>query len=133
MGIQFSVAVRNAQVDSIETAIGASPTLELRTGVPPASCAAADTGTLLASLALPADWLSNASGGSKSLLGVWKDDLANAAGTVGHFRLKAGSTCHIQGTVTKTGEGGDLTLDNNVLAVNQEVSITNFTVTAGGA
>ncbi|MFN3487476.1 MAG: hypothetical protein ACK44W_18570, partial [Planctomycetota bacterium] len=127
MAFQFSTAARNAALDAIETAIGASPTLELRTGAPPANCAAADAGTLLASMSLPADFLAAASGGSKALAGVWQDLAADAAGTVGHFRIKQGGTCHIQGTVTAAGGGGDMILDNPVLAVGQEVSVTAFT------
>jgi hypothetical protein len=133
MAFQFSVAARNAALDAIETAIGVSPTLELRTGAPPATCATADSGTVLATMALPSDWLAAASGGSKALAGTWQDAAADAAGTAGHFRIKQGATCHIQGTVTATGGGGDMTLDNNVLAVGQQVTITAFTLTAGGA
>lgn len=58
--IQYSVRVRDAQNDAMESAIGASPSLELRTGAQPANCAAADTGTLLCAIALPADWLTAA-------------------------------------------------------------------------
>lgn len=133
MAFQFSTASRNAALDAIEAAIGASPTLELRSGPPPASCAAADSGILLASMALPADFLAAASGGSKALAGIWQDAAADAAGTVGHFRIKQGATCHVQGTVTGTGGGGDMTIDNPVLALGQQVSVTAFTLTAGGA
>ncbi len=133
MARQFSTAARNAALDAMEAAIGTSPTLELRTGAPPASCATADSGTVLATMALPADWLTAASGGVKSLSGTWQDLSADAAGTVGHFRIKQGATCHDQGTVTITGGGGDMTIDNPVLAVAQQVSVTAFTLTAGGA
>ena len=133
MAFQFSTAVRNAALDAMETAIGASPTLELRSGAVPANAAAADSGTLLASMTLPADFMAAAANGAKTLLGTWQDTAADAAGTVGHFRIKASTTCHIQGTVTATGGGGDMTLDNPVLAVGQQVSITTFTLTAGGA
>ena len=133
MAFQLSTTLRNAALDAIEAAIGASPTLELRSGPPPASCAAADSGTLLASMALPADFFAAASGGSKALSGIWQDAAADAAGTVGHFRIKQGATCHVQGTVTGTGGGGDMTIDNPVLALGQQVSVTAFTLTAGGA
>lgn len=133
MAFQFSTAARNAALDAIEAAIGASPTLELRSGPPPANCATADSGTLLASMALPADFLAAAAGGSKALAGTWQDPTANAAGTVGHFRIKQGATCHLQGTVTATAGGGDMTIDNPVLALGQQVSVTAFTLTAGGA
>jgi hypothetical protein len=32
-----------------------------------------------------------------------------------------------------TGGGGDMTLDNPVIATGQTVTITSFTITAGGA
>lgn len=74
-----------------------------------------------------------ASNGSKALLGTWQDTSADAAGTAGHFRIKAGATCHIQGNITATGGGGDMTLDNTLIAVGQQVTVTAFTLTAGGA
>lgn len=60
---------------------------------------------------------------------------ADAAGTAGHFRIYAsdGSTCHMQGTVTATGGGGDLTLDNVSIAAGQSVTITSFTLTEANA
>lgn len=133
MPFQLSIAARNAALDAIETAIGASPTLEIRSGTVPANAAAADTGTVLATLALPADWLAAASNGSKVLSGTWQDLSADATGTAGHFRVKQGATTHIQGTVTATGAGGDMTLDNTSIAAGQQITITAFTITAGGA
>lgn len=133
MPFQFSVAARNAAIDAIETSIGAAPTLEIRTGTLPANAATADTGTLLASMVLPADWLTAASNGSKSLVGSWSDTAADAAGTAGYFRIKVSTTTHIQGTITLTGGGGDMTLDNTNIAVGQQITITAFTLTAGGA
>jgi hypothetical protein len=35
--------------------------------------------------------------------------------------------------VTATGGGGDMTLDNTSIASGQQVTITSFTITAGGA
>src|SRR5688572_2959737 len=116
MAIQLSVAVRNARLDAIETVIGATAILRLRTGAPPATCATADSGTIVAALTLPADYLAAAGSGTKAKSGTWQDASADAAGTVGHFRLydSAGTTCGMQGTVTATAGGGDMTLDNNV-------------------
>lgn len=133
MAFQFSVAVRNATLDAIETTIGASPTLELRTGAAPATCATADSGTVIATMTLPSDWLADASGGTKSLSGTWQDLSADASGTVGHFRIKQGATCHNQGSVTISGGGGDMTLDNNVVNLGQQILVSSFTITAGGA
>lgn len=135
MTLQFSAAVRNAQADAIETAIGPNAILKLLSGAVPANVAAADSGTVLATMALPADWMANASGGLKALLGTWQDSAADAPGTATHFRIYAsdGTTAHIQGTVTATGGGGDITLDNPVLAVGQQVTITAFNITEGNA
>lgn len=135
MAIQLSVSVRNARLDSIETTIGASAILRIRTGAPPATCATADAGTVLAEMTLPADWMAAASAGAKALSGTWQDLSANAAGTAGHFRIydSGGTTCHLQGTVTATGGGGDMELDNTSIASSQQVTITAFTLTDGNA
>ena len=133
MPIQFSTTVRNAYLDTIESTIGVTPTLEIRSGSVPANCAAADSGTVLATLALPSDWLAAASGGAKSLSGTWQDAAADATGTAGHFRIKQSSTCHIQGDITATGGGGVMTVDNTSIASGQQINVTSFTLTAGGA
>lgn len=135
MAVQLSTTVRNARLDAIETAIGASPILRIRSGAAPANCASADSGTILAALTLPSDWMAAASGGSKALSGTWQDTSADNAGTAAHFRIydSSGTTCHLQGTVTATGGGGDLTLDNTSIAAGQTVTITSFTLTDGNA
>ena len=135
MAVQLSTAVRNARIDSIETTIGASAILRIRTGAPPATPATADSGTVLAEMTLPVSWMAAASGGAAALSGTWQDASANATGTAGHFRIydSTGATCGIQGTVTATGGGGDLTLDNTSIASGQQVTITSFTLTDGNA
>jgi hypothetical protein len=133
MAFQFSIAARNAALDAIETTVGTAPTLTIRTGSVPANCAAARAGTVLATLVIPSDWMAAASGGTKALSGTWQDVAADAAGTAAHFSIDQGATCHIQGTVTATGGGGDMTIDNTSIGVGQQVTITAFTLTAGGA
>jgi hypothetical protein len=135
MALQFSVSARNNQLDSLETTVGTSAILRMRSGTVPANCAAADSGTVLATVNLPSDWMSAASGGSKTLLGTWQDTAADATGTVGHFRIydSAGTTCHMQGTVTATGGGGDVTVDNTSFSTGQQFTVNSFTITAGNA
>jgi hypothetical protein len=135
MALQYSVTVRNAQLDAVETTVGTAPLLRIYSGSAPANCAAAASGTLLAEATLPSDWMAAASSGSKALSGTWQDASANATGTAGHWRLyeSGGTTCHAQGTVTATGGGGDMTLDNTSIASAQSVTITSFTITAGNA
>jgi hypothetical protein len=135
MAFQFSTAARNAWLDAIETAIGTGAILRIRSGAAPANCAAADSGTVLATLNLPSDWLAAASGGSKSLSGTWQDPVADAAGTAGHFRIydSTGTVCHIQGTITATGGGGDMQLGTVTVSVGLVMDVSSFTLTAGGA
>jgi hypothetical protein len=131
MAIQLSTAVRNARLDTIETTIGTAPVLRIRTGAQPANCAAARTGTVLATLTLPSDWMSAASSGAKALLGTWQDASADATGTAAHFEIMDSSvtTCHMQGTVTATGGGGDMTVDNTSFASGQSFTVNSFTLT----
>lgn len=135
MTIQFSVAVRNAELDAIETAISTSAVMKIRTGAAPADVATADSGTVLATLSLPSDWLAAASSGAKAKAGTWQDASADNTGTAAHFRVYAsdGTTAHIQGTVTATGGGGDMTVDNTSFAAAQSFTVTGFTLTAGNA
>jgi len=122
-------------LDAIETAIGTSAVLKIRTGAPPASVATADSGTVLAALTLPSDWMAAAASGSKAKSGTWEDSSADAAGTAGHFRVYAsdGTTPHAQGTVTATGGGGDMTVDNVVFASGQSFTVTSFSLSAANS
>ena len=135
MALQYSVAVRNAQLDALETTVGATAVLKIFTGSPPANVAAADSGSLLVSATLPSDWMAAASSGSKAKSGTWEDTSADGTGDAGHWRLYAsdGTTCHAQGTITVTAGGGDMTLDNISITTGQNVTVTSFTVSAGNA
>lgn len=133
--LQYSVALRNNQLDAVETTLGASAQLLIRTGAPPANCAAADTGTVLATVLLPADWMTPAAGGVKGKAGTWQDTSADGTGIAGHFRLKdtTGTTCHLQGTVGATGSGAEMEVDNVNFATGQSFTVNQFNITAGNA
>lgn len=143
MGIQLSVTVRNARLDAIETAIGVSAKLQIYSGSMPASAAAAATGTQLVNETLDSDWMANAASGSKAMQhggsalssGNPYTSTGVAGGTAGYFRIydSTGTTCHLQGTVTATGGGGDMTVDNTSIASGQTVNVTGFTLTDGNA
>lgn len=131
MTVQNSEAVRNAELDARETAIGTAPVLEIRTGAPPATTASADTGTLLVSITLPSDWMAAAATGSKAKSGTWQATAA-ATGTAGHYRIKQGATCHEQGTVSQRaadGGTGDMKLDQATadIVAGQTVTVNTFT------
>ena len=133
MALQSSVAVRNAMLDAKETAIGTAPILKVRTGSQPANCAASDTGTVLATLTLPSDWMAAASAGTKALSGTWQDTSADATGTAAHYRIydTTGTTCHEQGSITATGGGGQLEVASTSITAGQSVTVTGYTWTAG--
>lgn len=135
MTIQLAVSTRNARLDAIETDAGTAAKLMIYTGAVPANCAAATSGTKLAEFDLASDWAAAASSGSKSLNNIPLSTTGAAAGTAGYFRLfkSDGTTTIMQGTVTATGGGGDMTLDNTSIASGQTVNVTAFQLTDGNA
>jgi hypothetical protein len=135
MAIQLATLTRNARLDAIETEVGTAPVIKMFTGAQPANCAAANSGTELFTETCPSDWMAAASGGAKALSGTWQAAAIGGGGTIAHFRLYAsdGTTCKMQGTVTATGGGGDMTIDNPVVADGQTITITTFTLTDGNA
>lgn len=100
---QYDVDVRNALISAFIAAIGPAPTLKIRTGAMPSSCAAARSGTILVSMTLPSTWQAAPSNGVSNLSGTWSGT-ASAAGDAGHFEMfSAGSPtdCKYQGLITK--------------------------------
>jgi hypothetical protein len=128
MALRYSTAVRNAKLDAIETAVGTSAVLKIRTGAAPANVAAADSGTVLATVSLPSDWMAAASSGSKAKSGTWEDTSADASGTAEHFRIYAsdGTTAHIQGTVGTSG--ADMIVNSVDFNVGQNFIVNTFTI-----
>ena len=128
MALQYSTTVRNAKLDAIETAIGTAAVLKIRTGAAPANVATADSGTVLATLSLPSDWLAAASSGSKAKSGTWEDLSADNTGTATHFRIYAsdGTTAHIQGTVGTSG--ADMIVDSTSFTSGQTFTVTAFSI-----
>ncbi len=135
MALQYSVALRNAQQDVIPTTLGASALLRIYAGSVPANVAASVSGnTLLAELACSATLAPASSGGVLTLNAIADDAAANATGTASFFRLlTSGATPHIQGTVTATGGGGDMTLATVSLVELAVVEVTSATITRGNA
>lgn len=132
MTVQMSTTLRNAMLDQITTTLGAGWKLKIRTGAQPANVAASSTGTVLVTFT-PTH--SAASSGSKTMVtSTPLAGTASAAGTAAHYELTtSGDVVHERGTVTATGDGGDITIDNVVIANTQAVNVTGFTKTAPGA
>ena len=135
MALKFSEAVRNARLNAIETTIGTAPVMKIRSGAPPANVAAADTGTVLATITLASDWASAAAAGAKALAATASDASADATETAGHFRLYAsdGTTAHLQGTITAAGGGGDMIASSLAITATDTVTLSTLTLTDGNA
>lgn len=133
MAVQYSTAVNNARLDAIEATIGTSPKLRVFSGAAPANCAAADTGTLLAELSLPSDWMAAAASAAKAMAGTWSGTASAGAGTAPtHFRITntAGTVVGMQGSA---GVGsGDLQV-NGTLTSGQAFAVTSFTINSAHA
>lgn len=135
----ISTALRNQIINGILNSQAGisfdSGTLEIRSGAAPGPDAAA-TGTVLATITLPADAFAAASAGAAAKSGTWEDTSADAGGTAAHFRIiqsgdtngATGSTDErIEGTVSTSG--ADLNLDSTTISAAQTVTIDTFTVT----
>ena len=128
--VTINDAAANLMLDAFDTVFN-SGTLELRSGASPGAQAAA-TGTLIASIALGADWAAAAAARAKEANGEPLQDLsADAAGTLGYFRLKSSDgTKVIDGDITATGGGGAMQVDNTNVAAGQQINVTVFKLTA---
>lgn len=125
MAIDLKNTTANNLLDNFDTLFPSGAILDISTGAV-AGAENTDTGTKLASVVLPASPWGAAAAGSKAKSGTWSV-AAIAAGTAGHYRLRnVGDTHRIEGTVTATGGGGDCTLDNTNIAVNQTVTVNTF-------
>lgn len=125
-------AAANAVVDQLD---GAAGTLKIYTGTQEADADTDPAGTLLVTitLAAPAYGAANTSG-LAALLGTPLSGTAVATGTAGNFAVETNAGANVfQGSVTATGGGGDLTLDNVSIATGQTVNISslNYTHPAG--
>ena len=129
MALQLGVTVRNAFIDNIESTISTAPSFIVYSGAVPADCAAADPSGTLATITCPSDWLAAASGGAKAIAGSWTV-AASGTGTPASWRIKAGATCHMQGTAAVGS--GDVSF-NGTITSGQTVTVTAFTLTAGNA
>lgn len=129
MAIQHSTTTRNRLRDGYVAAFPAGATLDIRTGAP-AGVGGAAGGSSLATITLPATPFTSGTG-QVTLSGSWTV-AASGTGTAAHYRL-TNSTDIEEGTITATGGGGDLTLDNVSIASGQTVTITTWTRTMPAA
>jgi hypothetical protein len=130
MALAYSVAVRNAMLDEITAAVGASGLLRIYDGSRPATGGTATT--LLAELTLNATFAPAASSGVLTLNAITSDSSANATGTATWFRIvTSGGTHVIDGNVSTSGS--DLNLNTTSIVSGAAVAVTSFTITGGNA
>jgi hypothetical protein len=131
MGLQFSVAVRNARLDALEAAIGTGAKLLIYTGAPP-GILQTEVGSLLATLTLDSDYMNDGASGSKTKKGTWSGT-ATGDGTAGHFSLRAsnGTTRHVEGSCGLSGASPDMVMDNTSILTGQTITVSAFTLTDG--
>lgn len=124
MALTHSTSIRNRiadlVVDSIDVA--ASPgTLKIYHS---------DGTTVLATLTFSVNAFGSASSGVATANSISTSN-ATAAGTATTFRIfDSTSTEILRGSVTTTGGGGDLTITNTSIAINDPISVSSLTYTA---
>jgi len=126
-------ASQQAGCDAVvdRTDVGGAGTIKFYTGSQPADADSAPSGTLLASLALASTAFGSAdSSGTATLASVPRTGTASATGTAGCFSIVSGGGAIVmQGSVTGTGGGGDIEMDNPALVNGQAVQVAGFTYT----
>lgn len=132
MATRISTAARNAAVDGVVDLLdggAGAGYIEIRTGSQPASVGTAATGTLLATLPLSDPAFGAASSGTATASAITDDTSADATGTAGWFRAyDSAGTGVIDGSITATGGGGDLTLNSTSVVTGGLVEVTAWTV-----
>jgi hypothetical protein len=135
MATRIATATRNAAADAVvdRLDVGGAGSVEVRSGSQPATADDTATGTLLATVTLPATAFGSASGGVATANAI-SAVTAAASGTAGWFRAKSGGgSTVLDGSITATGGGGDMTLNNTSLTSGVSFQVTSWTVTMPAA
>lgn len=129
MAISYVTTTRNARMDTITTAIGASGKLRVFSGTKPAT-GGAET-TLLASLPLSATAAAAAASGVLTLNAITNDTNAAASGTPTWARLTTSANAAVVDMTAGVGSG-DLNFNAAIVATGI-VSCSSFVLTEGSA
>ncbi len=128
--LKYAVALKNARLDQIATALGNGAKLQIYDGSQPANPDTAVTSQVkLAELTCGSPFAGSASSGVLTANAITAAN-AVATGTASWFRLTtSGGSAKLDGTVgTSTS---DLIIDNTSINSGQQVSVSSLTVTAG--
>lgn len=130
MTISIATAQRNAALDALTSAIGASGRLRMYDGTPPANANTALSGNnLLADLPLSATFAPAASGGVLTANAITTTNAA-LTGTASFFRLTtSGGTAVLQGSMGLSGQ--DLNMNTLSIVAGGPVAVSSLVLTAG--
>lgn len=141
MTLHVGTTARNAACNAVTAAIdaGTAGTLRIYTGSAPANPQTTATGTLLAAVVLNKPSFGTASVGVATIVtSPTLTATAGNTGTAGWFRIVTSTEAAgtglgtLDGSVTATGGGGDLTLDSVSITSGLAVNVTGGTVTQPG-
>lgn len=119
---------------------GGTARINIYSGAQPATAATAASGTLLGTLTPGSDAMAAPSANSVAFNAIAADSSADATGTAGCYRVyltgdtapgSAGNATdrRMDGNITATGGGGDMTLDSVSVVLSAPINITSFTIT----
>ena len=128
MAVGYSTTLRNARLDAITTAIGASGLLRIYDGTRPASGGAATT--LLAQLALSATFAPAAAAGVLTASAIASDSSADATGTATWARLTTSGGTFVADLGVATS-GQEVTLNTTAIVITGTVTCSSLVITAG--
>ena len=131
MATRIADAARNAAADAVVDRIDAGAgagTLKIYTGSQPADADDAESGTLLVTITFSDPAFGAAASGSAAAdTTPALSAAAVAAGTAGWFRVEDSTGANVfDGSVTATGGGGDIELDNTSIASGQTVTVSSL-------
>lgn len=133
MTVRISAAARSAAADAIVDLVDGGPaagTIKIYTGGQPAGPGTAPTGTLLGTLTMTDPAFGNAASGVATAAAITGDTSADASGTAGWARIADSTgTAILDMSVTASGGGGDLQLDNVNIVAGGQINVTALTVT----
>lgn len=122
MAVTYTIAVKNARLDAVTTAIGTTGVLEIGT---------TGMGTVLATINLGNPAAAAASGGVLTFSGFPRSDTsADATGTAAAARIRTATagTDIITGLTVGTS-GSDINLDSTSITTGQTVTINSASIT----
>lgn len=128
--MKISNLARSAMCDALVDLLdaGGAGSLTIRTGSAPTNTTDADSGTLLATLALSATAFGSASNGVATANSITSDTNVDASGTAAHFRAKSGAgTTILQGTVGTSG--ADINFNSVTFVAGGTAAVSSLTVT----